>query len=516
MIQLQKQWIKCALYIALASVSCLLFSAFTPPLLTPAAAARFPVIGALDAASQGTGLASRSRSSCSGSRRPSWPSPSERRPPISASAFTRPCSASRHSGSSSRSPSSSARFGRPLSDLGAFYPYSRDLVLRVRESGIAPFVGHYAAYFFLYYVPWEFFFRGFLIFPFALAAEREARPPAPARVRRPSSSSRRYPRPCSISAIPSPSWRAPSPRAHFRHSSPGRPARSCRDSCCTRPSAWARTPSSSSKARAIYERRPPHPRHRRLRLHRLPPVRGPRLPRRPGPRALPTKGAAIRAPRAERTRGAGPGEVELFRADLGDGARVREAVAGVGAVIHAAALASDWGPLELFIEANYDATVGLLEAARAAGLPRPSSISAPPSSTASGPMSTRPSDGPYYPLKYPYQITKLMTEEYVLAQNAPGFRTTAIRPCNVYGPGDRMSTYQMFDAIMDGLIRLHRHRERPSPARSTSTTSARASWPPSIDPSRAARPSSSPTARRSPGRITSASCSPRSDPRSGR
>jgi hypothetical protein len=62
--------------------------------------------------------------------------------------------------------------GATTSDLGSFYPYSRDLIGKVREAGIGPFLGHYAAYFFLYYVPWEFFFRGFLLFPFALAAER--------------------------------------------------------------------------------------------------------------------------------------------------------------------------------------------------------------------------------------------------------------------------------------------------------------------------------------------------------
>ncbi len=68
-------------------------------------------------------------------------------------------------------------FGASSPALGYFYPYSRDLILRVRESGFPPFAAHYAAYFFLYYIPWEFFFRGFLIFPFALAAEREGSGP---------------------------------------------------------------------------------------------------------------------------------------------------------------------------------------------------------------------------------------------------------------------------------------------------------------------------------------------------
>jgi nucleoside-diphosphate-sugar epimerase len=145
------------------------------------------------------------------------------------------------------------------------------------------------------------------------------------------------------------------------------------------------------------------------------------------------------------------GEVELFRADLGDGASVREAVAGVGAVIHAAALASDWGPLDRFVRENYDATVCLLEAARGSSCATFVYVSSA-AVHGFGPHVDTIEDGPYYPLKYPYQITKCMTEKYVLAQNAPGFRTTAIRPCNVYGPGDRTTTYRMYDAIVDGVF----------------------------------------------------------------
>ena len=145
------------------------------------------------------------------------------------------------------------------------------------------------------------------------------------------------------------------------------------------------------------------------------------------------------------------GRVELFRADLGDAARVREAVLGVDAVIHAAALASDWGPLDLFMRANFDATVGILDAAREAGASTFVHISSA-AVHGFGPHVDSTEEGPYYPLKYPYQTTKLMTEKQVLAQNGAGFRTTAIRPCNVYGPGDHTSTYHMFDAIMDGMF----------------------------------------------------------------
>jgi membrane protease YdiL (CAAX protease family) len=167
-----KPLLKGAAYLALASFSCLLYSAFTPPLLTSEAASRLPLIGGLGGDLPGywarfalsfllMGLA----------------------PALLALAFReKPLNL----GLNFRTPILRkawywalvpicvliGAFGATDSGLGSFYPYSRDLVGRVSERGLGPFFGHYAAYFFLYYVPWEFFFRGFLLFPFLLAAEK--------------------------------------------------------------------------------------------------------------------------------------------------------------------------------------------------------------------------------------------------------------------------------------------------------------------------------------------------------
>jgi 2-alkyl-3-oxoalkanoate reductase len=151
------------------------------------------------------------------------------------------------------------------------------------------------------------------------------------------------------------------------------------------------------------------------------------------------------------TRDAYPDRIELFNADLGDAARVVEAVQDMDSVIHAAARASDWGKLELFLEANYDATVLLLEAAREAGVKDFVYFSSAQVHGYGEHVDTTEA-GPYYPIKYPYQITKMMAEEFVLAQNTKSFRATAIRPCNVYGPGDRVSTYTMLDNILGGIF----------------------------------------------------------------
>jgi membrane protease YdiL (CAAX protease family) len=167
-----KPWVKSASYLGLASLSCLLYSAFTPPLLAPAAAARLPLIGGLPGdlpgywarfalsflllglAPAALALAFREKPAGLGL---GLKAPLLRRPlfwllvPVAIAV---------------------GAIGGSSPELGSYYPYSRDLIGRVRETGIGPFLAHYAAYFFLYYVPWEFFFRGFLLFPFALAAER--------------------------------------------------------------------------------------------------------------------------------------------------------------------------------------------------------------------------------------------------------------------------------------------------------------------------------------------------------
>lgn len=171
-IRISKPWVKGASYIALAGFSCLLFSTFTPPLLTPAMAARLPILGGLPGDLAGYWArfslsflllgAAPAILAAAFRERPADLGLVLRTPLLRKPLFWLLVPAAMLIGA----------FGATSPDLGSFYPYSRDLVAKVREAGFAPFAGHFAAYFFLYYVPWEFFFRGFLLFPFALAAER--------------------------------------------------------------------------------------------------------------------------------------------------------------------------------------------------------------------------------------------------------------------------------------------------------------------------------------------------------
>lgn len=139
--------------------------------------------------------------------------------------------------------------------------------------------------------------------------------------------------------------------------------------------------------------------------------------------------------------------VELMNGDLGDPETCARAVRGVGAVIHSAALAMDWGDPKLFRSINVEATARLLDAAQRASCGTFLYISSAVVH-GFGPHVDTTEEGPYHPLAYPYQTTKLEAEKLVLARNAPGFGTLAVRPCNVYGPGDHTSTYAMFAAIL--------------------------------------------------------------------
>jgi membrane protease YdiL (CAAX protease family) len=170
-VQRIKPWAKGASYIGLASLSCLLYSAFTPPLLTSEAATRLPIIGNLPGDLPGywarfalsfllLGVAP-AIMALAFREKPSGLGLSAKAPLLRKPWFWLLLPVAIAIGAS----------GAASTDLGSFYPYSRDLIGRVRDAGIGPFIGHFAAYFFLYYVPWEFFFRGFLLFPFALAAE---------------------------------------------------------------------------------------------------------------------------------------------------------------------------------------------------------------------------------------------------------------------------------------------------------------------------------------------------------
>jgi membrane protease YdiL (CAAX protease family) len=167
-----RPWVRPAAYISLASVSCFLFTAFTPPLLDPALAARIPLVGRLPGDLPGywtrfalsfllLGAAPLALALAFGDK-----------PADLGLRFDVPLLRSPLYWLGIPAAVAIGALGAISPDLASFYPYSRDLLRRVAAEGIAPFAAHFAAYFFLYYVPWEFFFRGFLLLSLLASVER--------------------------------------------------------------------------------------------------------------------------------------------------------------------------------------------------------------------------------------------------------------------------------------------------------------------------------------------------------
>lgn len=114
-----------------------------------------------------------------------------------------------------------------------------------------------------------------------------------------------------------------------------------------------------------------------------------------------------------------------------------DACEGVATVFHAAARVGVWGRWEDFQRDNVAATVALLKAAQHAGVSCFIHTSTPSvvyngldlaGADESLPLTTScPS---------PYPLTKAQAERAVLAANAPGFATVALRPHLIWGVGD--------------------------------------------------------------------------------
>lgn len=163
-------WIKPAAYIAAASISCLLYTAFTPPLLTPEMAGRLPLIGALPGDLPGYSARFILSLTLLGIA-PGLLAASFRETPKGLGInFRIPLFKKRWFWLSIPAAMAIGALGTASPQLAAYYPYSREIVGMVREQGLGPFFLHFSLYFILYYVPWEFFFRGFLLFPFAREA----------------------------------------------------------------------------------------------------------------------------------------------------------------------------------------------------------------------------------------------------------------------------------------------------------------------------------------------------------
>lgn len=128
---------------------------------------------------------------------------------------------------------------------------------------------------------------------------------------------------------------------------------------------------------------------------------------------------------------------EVVRGDLDDDVALRAGMKGCDAMVHAAALASEFAPPALFDAVNVAGTRAVLDAARAEGVRRLVHVSTEAVLADGGPLirvdETHPR--PRRPVGA-YARTKGLAEDLVLAASTPEFVTIAVRPRFIWGPDD--------------------------------------------------------------------------------
>jgi nucleoside-diphosphate-sugar epimerase len=125
------------------------------------------------------------------------------------------------------------------------------------------------------------------------------------------------------------------------------------------------------------------------------------------------------------------------RGDLDDVAAMTAGMKGCDTVFHSAAHVKTHGKLDEFMRINVTGTEHTLAAAKAAGVGRFVHIGTE-AVLADGKPIVRADETRPYPKhpSGPYPITKGLAERAVLAANAPGFVTVAVRPRFIWGKGD--------------------------------------------------------------------------------
>jgi nucleoside-diphosphate-sugar epimerase len=130
--------------------------------------------------------------------------------------------------------------------------------------------------------------------------------------------------------------------------------------------------------------------------------------------------------------------IEIVYGDLVDCESVFKAAAGMDVIFHPAGRVTDFGSREDFYSANCLATEHLLEAAKAAKVPRFVFVSSP-SIFADNEDHVNFDETRPYPKHYAnyYAETKAISEREVLAANSPSLVTCSLRPRGIWGPRDK-------------------------------------------------------------------------------
>ena len=142
---------------------------------------------------------------------------------------------------------------------------------------------------------------------------------------------------------------------------------------------------------------------------------------------------------------------EPVRGDVSDREAIREGARGCSLAFHAAALASEWGPVEEYERVNVEGTRNVLAGCAAAGVERLVHVGTEAALLGGEPLINADEDVPLRPdSKAPYSATKARAEMAVLDANRDGFETVVVRPRLVWGVGDTSILPALVEAVDAG------------------------------------------------------------------
>jgi nucleoside-diphosphate-sugar epimerase len=145
----------------------------------------------------------------------------------------------------------------------------------------------------------------------------------------------------------------------------------------------------------------------------------------------------------------------VAKGPLDDQGGVREAAGGCEAVIHCAGKTGTWGPLGGYLRANAQGTAAVLNGAREAGARLFVHTSTPSVVHQGESLSAVDESAPYMGDKrYGYPYSKMLAERMVLGADSPSFRTLALRPHLIWGPGDPHFLPRLFAMEERGRLRF--------------------------------------------------------------
>ena len=132
-----------------------------------------------------------------------------------------------------------------------------------------------------------------------------------------------------------------------------------------------------------------------------------------------------------------PPGAEVAAGDLKDVSSLEAAMRGAKAVIHCAGSSGVWGDLSGYVETNAMGTANVIAAARREGVGHLVHTSTPSVVHSGGFLEGVDESAPYsFDPSQPYAYSKMLAERLALSANCGSFKTVALRPHLIWGPGD--------------------------------------------------------------------------------